>query len=220
MISLKEIEQAKSINILTDNKSFANSSALYTHILRLHKKVSLVSLNDTLQVNLSCIPWFDKVRLTAGSSADLTIDLRLERGSLYELFKKENITINKKMATALYSDYLQRYNGFVSDDIDGIDFASISELIALGAEYRLCNNMIMKSLPLSLIRLKSILFKKMFLKENAKLAIFELSLNDLKSSGASLEDAQVVMHEALNITHVEKVVLLDADNENQLLKLI
>lgn len=220
MISLKEIEKARNITILTDNRSFASASALYTHILRLHKKVNLVSQNGTLKVKLSCIPWFDKVRVTAGSSADLIIDMRLENGSLYELFKKEKITINKKMATALYADYLQRYDGFLNDEIDGIVFASISELIAYGAEYKLCNYMIMKNLPLSLIRLKSLLFRKMFLKESARIAIFEISLDDLKSSGASFEDVEVVLSEALNIVHVEKVVLLDADDENKLLKLI
>lgn len=220
MISLKEIEQANNINILTDDKSFANASALYTHILRLHKKVNLVSQNVTLQAKYSCIPWFDKVRLTAGSSADLIVDVRLEKKSLYELFKTENIVINKKMATALYADYLQRYDGFLSDDVNGMVFARVSELIAQGAQYQLCNKMIKKSLPLSLIRLQSILLKKMLLKENGRLAIFEISLDDLKSSGASLPEAEIVMNEALNIAHVDKVVLLDRDNENQLLKLI
>jgi len=220
LILLKDIEKANNIRIITDDRSFANASALYTHILRLHKKVNLVSENDTLKASLSCIPWFDKVRLTSGSSADLMIDMRLEKGSLYEFFKKEKIVVNKKMATALYADYLQRYDSFLSDKVDGIVFASVSELIAYGAQYQLCNKMIMKSLSLSLIRLKSILFKKMFFKEDARLAIFEISLDDLKLSGASLEDVEVVMNEALNIAHVEKVVLLDADDENKLLKLI
>jgi phosphoesterase RecJ-like protein len=220
LISLKEIEKASSISIITDDKSFASASALYTHILRLHKKVNLVSQNGNLKANLSCIPWFDKVRLTTGSSADLMIDISLEKDSLYMLFKKENITINKKMATALYADYLQKYDGFINDDVDGMIFADISELITQGAEYKSCNKMLKKSLPLSLIRLKSILFKKMFLQERARVAIFEINLDDLNSSGASLEEAKIVMSEALNIAHVEKVVLLDADNENQLLKLI
>jgi hypothetical protein len=78
--------------------------------------------------------------------------------------------------------------------------------------------MLVKSLPLSWIRLKFILFKKMLLRENAKLAIFEIRLDDLKSTGASLEEAEMIINEALNIAHVEKVVLLDGDDENKLLK--
>lgn len=218
MISLKEIEKANNITILTNYKSFANASALYTHILRLHKKVNLVSENSNLKVALSCIPWFDKVRTTVGSSSELIIDMSLEDDSLYDLLKKENIVINKKMATALYADFLLRYDDFFSDEVDGMVFASVSELIALGAEYKLCNKMIKKSMPLSLIRLKSILFSGMLLKENASLAVLKVGLDDLKSSGASFEDIDTIMKEVLNIVHVKKVVLLDADNENKLLK--
>ncbi len=218
MISLKEIEKANNITILTDYKSFANASALYTHILRLHKKVNLVSENSNLKVALLCIPWFDKVRTTVGSSSELIIDMSLEDDSLYDLLKKENIVINKKMATALYADFLLRYDDFFSDEVDGMVFASVSELIALGAEYKLCNKMIKKSIPLSLIRLKSILFSGMLLKENASLAVLKIGLDDLKSSGASFEDIDTIMKEVLNIVHVEKVVLLDGDNENKLLK--
>ena len=218
MISLKEIEKANNITILTNYKSFANASALYTHILRLHKKVNLVSENSNLKVALLCIPWFDKVRTTVGSSSELIIDMSLEDDSLYDLLKKENIVINKKMATALYADFLLRYDDFFSDEVDGMVFASVSELIALGAEYKLCNKMIKKSMPLSLIRLKSILFSGMLLKENASLAVLKIGLDDLKSSGASFEDIDTIMKEVLNIVHVKKVVLLDADNENKLLK--
>lgn len=218
MISLKEIKKANNITILTNYKSFANASALYTHILRLHKKVNLVSTDTKLSVELSCIPWFDKVRVVVGSSSDLIVDMSLENESLYDLFKREDISINKKMATALYADFLLRYDSFLSDEVDGIVFAKVSELIAMGAEFKLCNKMIKKSMPLSLIRLKSILFKNMLLKENASLAVLKVGLDDLKSSGASFEDVDIIMKEVLNIVHVKKVVLLDADNENKLLK--
>ena len=109
MISLEAIDKAKHIVILVSNDSFADASALYTYILRLHKKVSIVSEVQAIDSKFSFLPWFDKLRNIIPSSADLVIDFDLETESLFNLFKSHNITINIKMATALYAGLLQRF---------------------------------------------------------------------------------------------------------------
>lgn len=214
MLELKEIDEAKNIAILTDNSSFGDASALYTHILRLHKKVSLVSETGGLDLSLSCVPWFDKVRTSKSVSSDLTIDMRAQTEPLYELFKAKGVLINRKMATALYASCLKER------PTDGMVFARIGELLSYGAERELCDDAILKSLPLSLFRLKAVMFSDMVLKDNARVAVFHVSKEDFKKTGATLEEAALVMKEALNVAHVETSILLDADNENKLLQLI
>ena len=218
MISLEAIDKAKHIVILTSSNSFADASALYTHILRLHKKVSIVSESQTVDNGLSFLPWFDKLRDIIPSSADLAIDLDLETESLYNLFKLNDITINTKMATALYAGLLQRFDGFISSDVNGTIFADVSELIQQGADYKLCNKFIMNRVSLSTLRLKAIMLSSMILIDASKTAQFVISDDDLKSSGADISEAYEIIQEALSLPYVEKAILKNSDNE--VLKLI
>jgi len=220
MISLKNIKKATSIVLLTNNDSFANASAIYTYILTLHKKVSLVCVDDDLDEKLSCIPWFHSVRANIGSSHDLVIDVTSQTESLYEWFKLNNIKTNKKISTALYVSLLQNIHFFVGNISNGIIFAYISELISCGADYSVCNDSFLHNLPLSIFRLKSKMFAEMILHDNASVVVLFLSKDDLLSTGACLEEAYVIMIEALNIAHVKTAVLLNKDLNYELIKLI
>jgi len=220
LISLEIINKATSIVILTNSDSFANASAIYTYILTLHKKVSLVCIENEIDTKLSCIPWFSAVRTTTGSSHDLLIDVKLETKSLYEWFKLNNIKLNKKISTALYISLLQDINYFVTEISNGIIFAYISELVSSGADYRICNQSVLHNLPLSFFRLKSKMFAEMILHDNARVIVLFIAQDDLKSTGSSLNDAYLLMLEALNITHVQTAILLNKDLDYELIKLI
>ena len=218
MISLREIDRAKYIVILTSKNSFADASALYTYILRLHKKVSIVNESQNIDTKLSFLPWFDKLRNIVPSSADLVIDLDLEKESLCSLFKSNAITINQKMATALYAGLLQRFDSFVSGGVDGTTFALVSELIKQGADYKLCNKFMMKRTSLSTLRLKAVMLKNMLLINDSKAALFYLSDDDLNASGADLDEAYEIMKEGLSLPYVEMAILISS--EKRILKLI
>ena len=218
MILLEDIDKAKHIVILTSDDSFADASALYTHVLRLHKKVSIVNESQNIDNGLSFLPWFDKLRSIIPSSADLVIDLNLETESLYNLFKLNDITINNKMATALYAGLLQRSDGFLNSNVDGTIFATVSELIKQGADYKLCNRLMMKRVSLSTLRLKVIMLKNMLLVNDSKAALFYVKEDDLRSSGASLNEAYKIIMEGLNLPYVEMAILINSENE--VLKLI
>ena len=218
MILLEDIDRAKHIVILTNSNTFADASALYTHILRLHKKVSIVSESQTVENSLSFLPWFNKLRSVVPSSADLVIDLELETEPLYNLFKSNNIGINEKMATSLYAGLLKRFDGFLSSDVDGTIFADVSELIKQGADYKLCNKSIMNRASLSTLRLKAIMLKNMILINDSKAALFCVSDDNFKSSGANLSQAYEIIKEGLNLPYVEMAILLNS--ENRVLKLI
>ena len=216
MVSLKAIEKSKNISILTDNDSFGDASALYTYILRLHKKVSLVQQETALKMSLSCVPWYDKVKKTLSASSDLVIDLRVSETSLYKLFKENKVIINEKMATALYASYLQKPACYS----DKQNILALSELLLLKANHEKCVLFLKQSLPLSLFRLKAILFARLLLVDNAQVAIINLQADDFKKTGATMYDLELIMKEILNINHVQTVLVVDEENENKLVRII
>lgn len=217
---LEKIDSAKHIEIVVDSAFIPSASALYSHVLRLHKKVSFVCQSENINNNLSYLAWFDKIKPNRVISSDCTILFNYDALEFYNFFKDSNIKINSKMATALYSGILLDTDGFLNSKVDGTVFAVITELIEYGAEYKVANTSIMKSITLSSIRLKAIMFKSMILQNSAKTAVFFLNSDDLKSTGATLQDCDEVLQESLKLPHVEFAVLLDVDKEYESLKLI
>jgi len=136
---------------------------------------------------------------------------------LFNFFKSNNIKINKKMATALYAGLLDDSNGFMNDNVDGTTFAFAKELIDYGADYKICNNFIMKNISLGALRLKAIMFKNMMLESEAKIAIFCVSRDDIKESGAHEKECEFALEESLNLPYV-KVALLIRENNDFTLK--
>ena len=219
MINIQEIKSASHTLFVTDNSSFANTSALYSYALTLHKKVS-IHTTEKIEQKLSFLPWFDKSRMKAPSSAEFIVEVESNTVALYEFFKQESIKINKKMATALYAGLIQEYDAFQSKECNGTIFAIASELVTLGAEYKECSRYMVNSLSLASFRLKSLLYKSMQLKDEAKVALLLVSDEDLKASGAEIVDAYKTMKEVLKMVNVEEVRLLKKDENNKILKII
>ncbi|RLA74531.1 MAG: phosphoesterase [Epsilonproteobacteria bacterium] len=221
MINIKDIESVKFIAIVVDkNEMLPDASALYTHLLRLHKKVSIISTDKKENKKFSFLPWYEKIRDIIPSTADLIIELDDKKDEVNYFFENNKIALNQKIATALYASLLIRYDGFISDGVDGIIFARASQLIDAGAEYKLCNKFIMKRTTLATMKLKALMLKNISLKHSAKEAVFYISDDDLKLTGATLEDAQIIMKEVLYLEYVENVTLVKSDEENRIVKLI
>jgi len=217
---LNSIEDAKHVMIVTQLGSIAGASALYTHILRLHKKVSLVCLDSSIDKKLSFLPWFDKIKIIKTSSADFTIEFKYSCTELYDFIKISKIKINSKMATALYGGLLEETEGFLNKKTTKNSFAMAEDLIECGADYEICNHFIMKRTTLASLRLKALMLKNMTLLNSAKAAVFQISNDDLKSTGASIENCDDSLKEALKLPSVEMAILLSRDKEYRVLKLI
>ena len=132
---------------------------------------------------------------------------------LFDFFKKNGIKINKKMATALYAGLLDDSDGFLSQSVDGTTFATAKELIELEADYKLCNKRIMKSKSLASLRLKALMLKSMELEFNARVAVFCVTDDDMKSSGALDWDCEDALDESLSLAHVEIALLLKQNSD-------
>ena len=205
---LEKISDAKHVEIVVQKEYLFVASALYTYVLTLHKKVSLVCKDDLLEYKFDFLPWFHKIKKTDTPAADLSINLELSALDLFELFKSSKIHINKKMALALYGAIVYETNGFKKNISDGTIFAVCSELIDLGADHDLAFKSIQNTSSLSALRLKSILLQKMVLLNNVKAALFEIDEKDLKLSGATIEMAKELILEAFKLPYVEVVVLI------------
>jgi phosphoesterase RecJ-like protein len=216
MINFQTIKAAKHICIRTQSDSFANASAVYTYILTLHKKVSLVS-SEPVDVKFSFLPWFDKKRDIVPSSADVVLDISCKTKELYDFFITNQIKINKKMATSLYASLLKEHKCFGKRDTDGIDFALASELISLDAEYKLCHEYLNARVGLYEFRLKAVLFKNFILTDDAKAVEVFISDDELKETGSKLSDVYPLLEEFFTLVHVKEVTLKKSDEENKIL---
>jgi len=211
---LKNIEDVKHIEIVVKSEGLFVASALYTYILTLHKKVSLVCKSPNLEYKYKFLPWFEKIKKSDTPSADLSIKLEIDGENLYDYFEKNSININKKMATALYGALLDESDGFRNNNIGTNFFTKVSNLIKYGAEYKICQQFIVEYNSLALLRLKAILLQEMILVNDAKSAIFFLSDESLKATGAGLKDAKKIMKEPFSLPYIESAILLSSDEND------
>ena len=219
MINIKKISEVSHILLETAASTFTNASVLYSYILTQHKKVSIYNSED-LNSKLSFLPWFEKCRTTPAASAEYIIKVPSDTKALYEFFIREDIKINAKMATAFYAGILQQFQAFSRDNCDGTIFAIASELIALKAEHTKCYHYLYKKEPLALFRLKAIMFQKMLLVNDAQEVEIEISDDDLKASGANIDDAFLILQESLNLVNVQKATLFKSDENRKILKTV
>ena len=74
---LAAVENAKHIVLIAhtnpDADSLGSVSAMYTQMMRMHKKCSIYCVSNNLNVQLDFLPWFDKIRSTFPVQADLAI---------------------------------------------------------------------------------------------------------------------------------------------------
>ncbi|MCW8894785.1 MAG: DHH family phosphoesterase [Sulfurimonas sp.] len=252
---LSKIDSAKHIVVIShvnpDADSIGSASAMYTYLLQKHKKVSWYCKTKNIDTKLSFMPWFEKIRNSFPSSADLAISLDcgdikrvgvelecdlinidhhesnnnfaalnlVDKSAistsmvLYDFFKQNNIKINKKMATAIYSGILDDSNAFMDEQVDGTTFAVVRELIECGAEFKTCNKNIVKSMSLAALRLKGVMFTNMTLVGDARVAIFCISDEDMKSTGALGTDCESALEESLYLPHVETAMLVRQNSD-------
>ena len=219
MVNLTEIASAKHIVLVCDEKSFANASALYTYVLMQHKKVSLIA-KKKLPVRLAFLPWFEKVRYKEPASGECFIDVGPQTLELMQVFENIALKINEKMATALYAGLILEYDFFKSSECNGMVFAAASKLMKLNAAHSTCMKNLQFSQPLSLFRIRALLFQQLRLVENATVALLSFRDEDLQSSGADMNEIFIVMDEVLMLVHVKEVRLVKSDEDNKLIKLL
>ncbi|MDF1880981.1 bifunctional oligoribonuclease/PAP phosphatase NrnA [Sulfurimonas sp. MAG313] len=106
---LKALDDAKHILIIAhlnpDADSMGSALAMYTHVLRLHKKVSLYCVTENMNPALSFLPFFSKVKHYLPKDYDLA--LSFDCGAMKRLgveLESQLVNIDHHVSNANYGD--------------------------------------------------------------------------------------------------------------------
>ena len=211
---IETIEKAKHVVVIShvnpDADSLSSASAVYTYMLKLHKKVSFFCASKNIDEKLKFLPWVEKLRDVFPADADLAISLDCGTHTrigteiavdlinidhhqsndayarfnivdpdaisttqvLFDFFKANEISINPKMATALYAGLLDDSSNFLSKKTDEKVFAMAKELCELGADVKTCSEYISKYMSLAAYRLKGAMMLSMNLHQDGEIALY------------------------------------------------
>jgi phosphoesterase RecJ-like protein len=256
---IEAIENAKHVVVIAhvnpDADSLSSASAVYTYMLKLHKKVSFFCASKSIDEKLKFLPWIEKIRHVFPKDADLAVSLDCgthERiGAaigidlinidhhqsndayakynvvdsqaisttqvLFDFFQENEISINTKMATALYAGLLDDSLGFTSLKTDMKSFEMARELCALGADIHSCSRYISNYMSLAAYRLKGAMMLSMELHGDGSIALLHVSQLMTHKYGAKAADCESALEEALYLPTV-KVALLVRENKDKTYK--
>ncbi len=123
------IENAEHIVLIAhinpDADSLGAASAMYTHLMRLEKKVTLFCVTERINPRLAFLPWFDKIRHQFPASADLAI------GFDCGAYKRLGVDISCSLINVDHHKSNERYG-----DINVIDTTAISTTQVLFDAFR------------------------------------------------------------------------------------
>jgi len=256
---IETIEKAKHVVVIShvnpDADSLSSASAVYTYMLKLHKKVSFFCASKNIDGKLKFLPWVEKLRDVFPADADLAISLDCGTHArigteiaidlinidhhqsndayarfnivdpdaisttqvLFDFFKANEISINPKMATALYAGLLDDSSNFLSKKTDEKVFAMAKELCELGADVKTCSEYISKYMSLAAYRLKGAMMLSMSLHQDGEIALLHVNQEMMQKYGARASDCEAALEEALHLPSV-RVALLLRENKDRTLK--
>jgi len=255
---VKALADAKHILIIAhvnpDADSMGSALAMYTHVLRLHKKVSLYCKTQKINPALSFLPFFEKIRSTVPNDYDLALSfdcgaisrLGLEvdvplvnvdhhvsnenygtinlvdstaistTQVLYDFFKDNDLKINAKMATALYSGLVDDSESFTTEKTDLRTFEMASELLKCGADNALCVQKLFKERSLASLRLKAKMLSAMKLSLGASVASTLVEKSFFEETGAYEVDCEEGLNESLELSSVKIAFMLRYTKEGHI----
>jgi len=255
---VKALDDAKHILIIAhvnpDADSMGSALAMYTHVLRLHKKVSLYCKTEKMNPALNFLPFVEKVRHTLPNKYDLAMsfdcgaikrlgidvasklvnvdhhvsnenygDINIIDTSaisttqvLYDFFKANDISINVKMATCLFSGLADDSQNFTTDKTDERAFLMAADLVKSGADNALCIQELFKSRSLSSIRMKAKMLSSAKLECSGKLVSTLVPRSFFEETGAYEVDCEEALHETLELVTVEVAFMLRYTKEDRI----
>lgn len=126
---------------------------------------------------------------------------------VYDFFVAEGIKINGKMALSLYAGLLDDTRCFSHAQCGPKTFQMASNLIELGANHRLCVEWLYGRRSLASQRIRGRLLQGMKLVCDGALAVFDVTVADLESTGAGIGECKQVLEDALSLRTVKAAVM-------------
>ncbi len=246
----KAIDNADHIVLIAhinpDADSFGSVSAMYTHLMRLEKRVTLFCVTERINPRLAFLPWFDKIRYQFPAKADLAISFDCGASKrlgvevscelinvdhhksnesygninvvdttaisttqvLFDLFLENKIKINPKMATALYAGLLDDSHGFLAPKTDDRSFKMAAALCEAKADTSACSVALFHQNSLAALRLKGLMFEKMYLLFDARVVVHLVTKEMMAESGGREVDCEAALQESMGLPHVKLALML------------
>lgn len=132
---------------------------------------------------------------------------------LFDAFNRHDIKINPKMATALYAGLLDDSHAFLSPKTNTRSFEMAAALTAAKAEISTCATELFHKHSLAALRLRGLMFEKMFLLFDARAVVHLVTKEMMAISGAREVDCEAPLEESLGLPHVELALML-RENRN------
>jgi len=126
---------------------------------------------------------------------------------IYDYFISQEVKINPKMATALYAGLLDDSQNFMSEKTDERAFEMAQILLEKGADAKAVVKHLFQTAPLSLLRLKGLMFSNMQLHANASIVVHKVTKEILQSCGAACGDCEEALEESLYLPTVSVALL-------------
>ncbi len=136
---------------------------------------------------------------------------------LFDLFHENEIKVNPKMATALYAGLLDDSHGFLAPKTDARSFKMAAALTEAKADISLCARELFHHNSLAALRLKGMMFEKMYLLFEARVVIHLVTKEMMAVSGGREVDCEAALEESMGLPHVELALML-RENRNGSIK--
>ncbi len=136
---------------------------------------------------------------------------------LFDLFRENEIKINPKMATALYAGLLDDSHGFLAPKTDARSFKMAAMLTEANADINVCAQELFHHNSLAALRLKGVMFEKMYLLFDARVVVHLVTREMMAMSGGREVDCEAALEESMGLPHVELALML-RENRNGTIK--
>jgi len=136
---------------------------------------------------------------------------------LFDLFNENEIKINPKMATALYAGLLDDSHGFLAPKTNARSFKMAASLTNAKADISVCAQALFHQNSLAALRLKGMMFEKMYLLFEARVVVHLVTREMMQSSGGREVDCEAALEESMGLPHVELALML-RENRNGTIK--
>ncbi len=136
---------------------------------------------------------------------------------LFDAFRTHDITINPKMATALYAGLLDDSHGFLAPKTDARSFKMAAALSEAKADILTSATALFHQNSLAALRLKGVMFEKMQLLFDARLVVHLVTKEMMAATGGREVDCEAALEESMGLPHVELALML-RENRNGTIK--
>ncbi len=127
---------------------------------------------------------------------------------IFEFIENAKLNISPECAVCLYTALVEDSGFFKFDRVDILTFETAAKLVKLGAKPNKIANFLTKRDSLAKLRLMQVYLSSIELKNNAKVSVCKLSLDDFKKTGALISDSDSFAQMGLSLATVELSIFI------------